>query len=72
MAEATRYQLVTDSYSYAVGAALHQIVDKPTHIVFFSQKLSEARRKYSTLDCELLAMYFAVLHFKPQIEDEEF
>ena len=69
MAEATHYQLVTDNSSYAVGAALDQIVeDEPIPIGFFSQKLSEAQRKYSTFDRELLATYLAVLHFKPQIE----
>ena len=61
VAEATHYQLVTDSSSYAVGAALHQIVeDEPIPIGFFSQKLSEAQRKYSTFDRELLATYLAV------------
>ena len=66
---ATHYQIVTDSSSYAVGAALHQIIDEqPVPIGFFSKKLSESQRKQSTFDRELLAAYLAVLHFKPQIE----
>lgn len=63
------YQLVTDSSQYCVGAALHQIVDsKPIPIGFFSKKLSEAQKRYSTFDRELLSAYMAVLHFKPYIE----
>jgi len=65
----THYQLVTDSSSYAVGAALHQMLNsEPVPIGFFSKKLSEAQRKFSTFDRELLACYLAVIHFKPQIE----
>ena len=61
--------LVTDSSQYAVGAALHQIVDsQPIPIGFYSAKLSQAQQKYSTFDRELLAAYMAVLHFKYLIE----
>ena len=63
------FQLVTDSSQYAVGAALHQMVnDQPVPVGFFSKKLSETQRKYSTFDRELLAAYLAVLHFRHQIE----
>ena len=63
------YQLVTDSSQYAVGAALHQMIDnKPYPIGFFSKKLSEPQRKYSTYDRELLAAYLAILHFKEHLE----
>lgn len=65
----THFQLVTDSSQYAVGAALHQMVnDQPIPVGFFSKKLSQAQRKYSTFDRELLASYLAVLHFRHQIE----
>ena len=65
----TTYQLVTDSSQFCVGAALHQIVDsKPIPIGFFSKKLSDSQKRYSTFDRELLAAYLAVLHFKPFIE----
>lgn len=65
----TQYQLVTDSSQYAVGAALHQMVnDEPIPVGFFSKKLSQAQTKYATFDRELLAAYLAVLHFKPQLE----
>ena len=62
-------ELVTDSSQYAVGAALHQIIDgKPVPIGFFSKKLSQAQTKYSTFDRELLAAYLSVLHFKHLID----
>ena len=63
------FQLVTDSSSYAIGAALHQMTDgQAIPIGFFSKKLTLTQRKYSTFDRELLAAYSAVLHFKHQIE----
>ena len=63
------YQLVTDASNVAVGAALHQMVDgEPQPVGFFSKKLSETQKKYSAYDRELLAAYYAVLHFKHLIE----
>ena len=63
------YQLVTDSSNYAVGAALYQMIDSNPHPVgFYSKKLSITQRSYSTYDRELLAAYFAVIHFKPFID----
>ena len=69
---ATDYQLVTDSSQYAVGAALHQLIDgEPIPIGFFSKKLSQAQTKYSTFDRELLASYLAVIHFRHLIEGRQ-
>lgn len=66
------YQLVTDSSQYAIGAALHQMMDgEATPIGFFSKKLSSPQQVYSTFDRELLAAYFATLHFKPMIEGRQ-
>lgn len=63
------YHLVTDCSQVAAGAALHQIVDgHPVPVAFFSKKLSEQQRRYSTYDRELLAAYLAVLHFKHLLE----
>ncbi|MEL6989132.1 MAG: RNase H-like domain-containing protein [Bacteroidota bacterium] len=63
------YQIVSDSSGYAVGAALYQMVDsKPTAISFFSKKLSDVQKTYSTYDRELLGTYLAVLHFKTLID----
>ena len=63
---ATQYHLVTDSSNYAIGAALHQIINgDPVPLL---KKLFENQRKYSIFDRELLAASLAVLHFKSQIE----
>ena len=65
----THYQLVTDSSSLAVGAALYQMVDSvPAPVGFYSKKLSDTQKAYSTYDRELLAAYLAVLHFKTFID----
>lgn len=65
----THYQLVTDSSSVAVGGALYQMVDsQPAPLGFFSKKLSDTQKKYSTYDRELLAAYLAVIHFKSIID----
>ena len=67
--DATQYHLVTDSSNYAVGAALHQIINgESIPIGFYSRKLLESQKKYSTFNRELFSAYQAVLHFKPQIE----
>ena len=65
------FHLVTDASSYAVGTALHQVVDgQPKHLRFFSKKLSNSQKAYSTFDRELLAAYLAVLHFKKFIDGQ--
>ena len=65
----SHYQLVTDSSQFAIGAALHMMVEnEPIPIGFFSKKLSQQQCKYSTFDRELLAAYSAVLYFKHLIE----
>ena len=68
----TQYQLVTDSSKYAVGAALHQVINgNPIPIGFFSKKLTTTQTRYSTFDRELLAAYLSVLHFRHLIEGRE-
>ena len=67
----TEYQLVTDSSSFAAGAALDHMVDgQPSPVGFFSQKLSAPQKVYSTFDRELLAAYLAVLHFRSYIDGQ--
>ena len=41
-------------------------------VAFFSRKLSNAERKYSTFDRELLAIFLAVKHFRHLIEGLQF
>ncbi|KAF2347963.1 Integrase catalytic core [Trinorchestia longiramus] len=67
--KASDYHIVSDSSSYAVGAALYQLIDsKPMPVAFFSKKLSDLQKTYSTYDRELLAAYLSVLHFKSLID----
>ena len=67
--EVEPYHPAIDASNYAMGATLHQISDgEVTPISFFSKKLSEPQIKYSAFNRELLAVYHAVLHFKPFIE----
>lgn len=66
---ATHYHLVSDCSNDAAGAALYQLIDNIPHPVsFFSKKLSQTQRTYSTYDRELLAAYLATLHFKTIID----
>lgn len=41
-------------------------------LAFFSQKLNDAQRKYSTYDRELLAMYESVKYFRHMLEGRSF
>ncbi|KAL1512451.1 hypothetical protein ABEB36_002041 [Hypothenemus hampei] len=60
--------LYCDASETSIGAVLQQD-DKP--LGFFSKKLSDAERKYSTYDRELLAIYAAIIHFRVYIEGRE-
>lgn len=61
--------LSVDASDFSVGAVLNQIVNgKAQPLAFFSQRMSETEKRYSTYDRELLAMYKAVKHFRFLIE----
>ncbi|XP_043212819.1 uncharacterized protein LOC122376896 [Amphibalanus amphitrite] len=65
----TELAAFTDIKEVAAGAALYQIADgQPVPVGFFSKKLSDQQRRYSTYDRELLAAYLAVLHFRHLLE----
>lgn len=64
-----QYEIVTDSSAYAIGAALYQLVDTvPKPISFFSKKLTDTQKTYSTYDRELLGIYLAIHQFKHIID----
>lgn len=55
----------TDPSDYAVGAVCEQWVGGAWQpLAFFSKQLSENKRKYSTFDRELLALFLATRHFR--------
>lgn len=70
--EAVPLILTTDASDTAIGATLKQHIQseiKP--IAFFSKKLSDAQRRYSAYDRELLAIYSAVKYFKYLLEGRQ-
>lgn len=65
--------LATDASDTAVGAVLHQKVkDRLQPLGFFSKRLTDAQRKYSTYDRELLAVFLAIKHFRYMVEGRTF
>lgn len=65
--------LMVDASSEAVGAALHQWINGAwAPISFFSRKLRDTERRYSTFGRELLAAYLAVKHFRYFLEGRQF
>lgn len=68
-----RTNITTDASEKAVGGQLEQFqagVWLP--IAFFSRKLSNAEKKYSAFDRELLAIYLAIKHFRHLVEGRAF
>lgn len=65
--------LTTDASNTAVGATVNIRIDgewRPAG--FFSKRLNETQREYSTYDRELLAIFLAIHHFKYLLEGREF
>lgn len=66
------FSLMTDASDTCAGGVLQQRIKnswKP--LAFFSKKFSDAQKKYSTYDRELLSIYMAVRHFKNMFEGRE-
>ncbi|XP_052743759.1 uncharacterized protein LOC112047118 isoform X1 [Bicyclus anynana] len=64
--------LMTDASDSCVGSALHQHVNnKLEPLGFFSKKLTETQKRYSTYDRELLAIYMGIKHFRHMVEGRE-
>ncbi|GFX89971.1 retrovirus-related Pol polyprotein from transposon 412 [Trichonephila clavipes] len=65
--------LHVDASDYAIGGALHQVVDsKLQPLAFFSRKLTSSEKSYSAYDRELLAIYSAIRHFRYMLEARDF
>ena len=68
-----RTVLTTDTSDIAIGAVLEQRIDKHWQpLAFFSRQLNKAERNYSTIDCELLGIHLAILHFRYLLEGRDF
>ncbi|GBN94563.1 Transposon Ty3-I Gag-Pol polyprotein [Araneus ventricosus] len=65
--------LYTDASDIAIGAVLQQNSGRQSEpLAFFSRKLSDSEKNYSTFDRELLAIYSAIRHFRHMLEGREF
>lgn len=65
--------LTTDASDVAIGASLEQLVNGTLQpIGFFSRKLSDTERRYSTYDRELLGVFAAVKYFQHYLECRQF
>ena len=65
--------ITTDASNYALGAILSQgPVGKDLPIAFASRTLSQAEVNYNTTEKELLAIIFAVKHFRPYVYGQKF
>lgn len=65
--------LTVDASDFAMSAVVEQFEDnlwKP--VSFFSKKFNPAQSRYSTYDCELLAIYSAIKHFRYLLEGRSF
>ncbi|GFU72007.1 hypothetical protein TNCV_2999901 [Trichonephila clavipes] len=66
--------LFTDASNFAIGSVLQQFEAgnwKPISF-FFSKKLTDAQKNYSTYDRELLGIYLSVKKFKHLLEGQNF
>ena len=69
----TPISVMVDASDFAVGGALHQLVDGSWQpMAFYSKRLQPAEERYSTFGRELLAMYQAVRHFRYHLEGRAF
>lgn len=69
----SKISLTTDASDTAVGAVLHQHTKAdPQPLGFFSKRLSDTERKYSTYDRELLAIFLAIKHFRYMLDGRQF
>lgn len=61
--------LFCDASDNSAGAVLQQYIDESWQpLGYYSKKFTDAQKKYSTFDRELLAIYMAVKHFRKTFE----
>lgn len=64
------FTLKTDASGYAIGAVLSNGNDKP--VAYASRSLNQAEKNYCTIEKELLAIVWAVKHFRPYLFGRKF
>ena len=69
----TKFSITTDASNTAIGAVLQQQHNKCWEpLGFYSKKLTNAERKYSAFDRELLAIYQSIKYFRYFVEGRDF
>lgn len=65
--------LTTDASNYAIGAVLSQgSIGSDRPVAYASRTLSDTESRYSTIEKELLAVIWAVKHFRPYLWGRKF
>ena len=65
--------LAVDAFDTHLGAVHQQLLNGSwAPLSFYSRKLSDAEKKYSTFDHELLAAYSSLRHFRFRLEGRDF
>lgn len=67
------FVLTTDASNYALGAVLSQgPIGSDRPIAFASRTLNDTETRYSTIEKEMLAIVWAVKHFRPYLYGKKF
>lgn len=65
--------LTTDASDFAIGAVLSQgSIGSDRPIAYASRTLNDSEKRYSTIEKELLAIVWAVKHFRPYLYGNQF
>ncbi|UYV66588.1 hypothetical protein LAZ67_4002211 [Cordylochernes scorpioides] len=71
--QAVLHEFLKDTSNRAVGAILQQYEENGwKRIAFYSKKLNDTQKSFSTYDRELLAIYLSVENFKHTLEGRDF
>lgn len=68
--ETNQFLLQTDASGYALGAVLCNMDGRP--VAYASRSLNTAEKRYPTIEKELLAIVWAVKHFRPYLYGRKF